>query len=354
MQKIFISYASEDIKFVEMLVKKLDAAGLVVWVDKDSINIGEKWKKEITAGIAECDVLLAIHSQYSIERSYHCKGEWMHALDQNKWVIPVFRAGEMRQPYPRISETQAVRIEDSHDPNLERLVEAIKKGKKDDDNAFPKQTLINTEIPEYFPYFFNQDDAAYAKLIRRAKNLYYSSSSGYGFIAKYLNTFQSMPGKQLYFVLSRPTENNLRHMAYWSAWRWQKNPHNEGLADAYFRIRTNMGAAIDAFDQIDLAGNAIQLRILDRFAPVPMVMSDPDTDAGEIMFGIYSYGPSANRLILRPGTKLTRASNDTLYDHFYQVYQNIWDTASTVEPPDLVKMFEATPEAYDFSKPVWQ
>jgi hypothetical protein len=354
MQKVFVSYAREDIKFVQMLVKKLDAAGFVVWVDKDSINIGEKWKKEINTGIVECDVLLAIHSKSSVERSYHCKGEWMHALDKGKWVISVFPAGEMLQPYARLDETQAVRIEDDHDPNIERLIEAIKAGKKDDENAFAKQTLINTDVPEYFPYFFNQDDAAYAKLIRRSKTLYYSSSSGYGFIANYLNTFQSMSGKELYFVLSRPTESNLRHMAYWSAWRWQGDPFGDGLAGAYARIRSNMGLAIDALDKIDLAGNAIQLRILDRFAPVPMVMSDPDTEAGEIMFGIYSYGPSTNKLILRPGTKLTRANNDTLYDHFYQVYQNIWKTAAPVEPSALVEMFEPIPEAYDFSKHNWE
>lgn len=41
---VFISYAHEDAEFAERLYKDLKNAGLVPWLDKQTIRAGENWK----------------------------------------------------------------------------------------------------------------------------------------------------------------------------------------------------------------------------------------------------------------------------------------------------------------------
>ncbi len=43
MSHIFISYVREDFKRVDRLKQSLIAAGLVAWVDRDDMKVGQNW-----------------------------------------------------------------------------------------------------------------------------------------------------------------------------------------------------------------------------------------------------------------------------------------------------------------------
>jgi len=48
---VFISYAHADAEEVERIVSKLEASGIEVWIDRDSIRGGRQWRREIVEGI---------------------------------------------------------------------------------------------------------------------------------------------------------------------------------------------------------------------------------------------------------------------------------------------------------------
>ena len=51
MSYVFISYAHVDSEEVERIVSKLEASGIKVWIDRESIRAGRQWRKEIVEGI---------------------------------------------------------------------------------------------------------------------------------------------------------------------------------------------------------------------------------------------------------------------------------------------------------------
>jgi len=57
---LFISYASQDLKFAEALHSRLTDAGFSVWFDKARLNPGCDWHKEIEAGCDAARVILPL------------------------------------------------------------------------------------------------------------------------------------------------------------------------------------------------------------------------------------------------------------------------------------------------------
>src|SRR5947209_301294 len=57
---VFISYASDDLRFAEEVHRRLTAAGLSVWFDKARLRRGFEWHKEIEAGCEASRVVLPV------------------------------------------------------------------------------------------------------------------------------------------------------------------------------------------------------------------------------------------------------------------------------------------------------
>jgi len=70
MIKVFISYSSTDIDWVERFVKDLTDFGLSTWLDRKDILAGEEIVSKIEQGIRECNVFCLVLSQSSVERSW--------------------------------------------------------------------------------------------------------------------------------------------------------------------------------------------------------------------------------------------------------------------------------------------
>ena len=84
----FVSYSSRDSVFVEALAKRLKAAGVELWVDKDNIRGGQIWPDELSKALAGCHGLIAVLTPDAVA-SKVVKKEITVALEDSKPVIPL-------------------------------------------------------------------------------------------------------------------------------------------------------------------------------------------------------------------------------------------------------------------------
>lgn len=95
---VFISYVREDGGRVDQLQRALEAAGVTVWRDTDSLWPGEDWRAKIRSAITDSAlVFIACYSQVSLDREKSYQNEEMVlAIEQLRlrppgdlWLFPV-------------------------------------------------------------------------------------------------------------------------------------------------------------------------------------------------------------------------------------------------------------------------
>ena len=94
---VFISYVSEDSKMVGSLANTLRSIGINVWLDRDKLFGGMRWKSEIKKAIRDGMYFLACFSDnYSKKPSSYMNEELLLAVDEirlkpfdNTWFIPI-------------------------------------------------------------------------------------------------------------------------------------------------------------------------------------------------------------------------------------------------------------------------
>ena len=86
----FVSYAREDLAFVQGLVNELSAAGLDAWFDVGGLYAGEEFWPEIAKALDSAAVLVFVISPDSALSPY-CRKELAWAIDRGKRVVPVCR-----------------------------------------------------------------------------------------------------------------------------------------------------------------------------------------------------------------------------------------------------------------------
>jgi WD40 repeat protein len=88
MTDVFLSYAREDLGFVEKLSGELESRQVTVWVDLEGILVGEPYWPEICAAIERADNFVFVVSP-SAAASEHCRREVEHAVLHGKRILPV-------------------------------------------------------------------------------------------------------------------------------------------------------------------------------------------------------------------------------------------------------------------------
>src|SRR5512132_1072216 len=93
--RVFISYArSDDELFVERLHRDLEAAGIYVWWDRDTMaSRGRTFLQEIRDAIEAVDRVVAVIGPGAIHSDY-VRYEWEHALLFAKGLVPILRLGD--------------------------------------------------------------------------------------------------------------------------------------------------------------------------------------------------------------------------------------------------------------------
>jgi hypothetical protein len=98
MPRVFISYVRENIAHVDRLAEILRVYGIDVWLDRDQIKPGQRWKDTIREGIAQGDFFIACFSKEYSERSRTYMNEELtlaidelrqRPTDDRAWFIPV-------------------------------------------------------------------------------------------------------------------------------------------------------------------------------------------------------------------------------------------------------------------------
>lgn len=79
MGHVVISYSREDSEFVDRLVGALEAAGVGVWIDRQSISSGD-WEAKIEAAITTASDMILVVSARS-KRSARCRDEFAFARE---------------------------------------------------------------------------------------------------------------------------------------------------------------------------------------------------------------------------------------------------------------------------------
>ncbi|EKT4499320.1 TIR domain-containing protein [Flavobacterium psychrophilum] len=79
--KIFISYAKEDIIFAEKLYSYLELNDFRPWLDKKDLLPGQNWNFTIKKSLREADYIIALLSSNSVQKRGYVQREFKLALD---------------------------------------------------------------------------------------------------------------------------------------------------------------------------------------------------------------------------------------------------------------------------------
>src|SRR5699024_600203 len=112
-----------DAEFARVLVARLVDAGLVPWIDVDSIPDGSTWPREIEKAVERCAVMVVVMSKPARESEW-VERETLKALDLRK---PVFIALIDDTPLPlHLLNRQYTDFRNQPDAAFARLISALR------------------------------------------------------------------------------------------------------------------------------------------------------------------------------------------------------------------------------------
>jgi HEAT repeat protein len=132
---VFISYVRENLDVVDQLAKKLRNSGVTVWLDRDDIEPGARWRDAIKQAIRSGKFFLACFSTEFKDRDRtHMNEELTLAIDEIRirptertWFIPVL-LNKTEIPTRRISNTEdlsdinAIKLYENLDDGVQRIL----------------------------------------------------------------------------------------------------------------------------------------------------------------------------------------------------------------------------------------
>lgn len=91
-----------------------------VWLDRRELQAGQEWDIKIPEAIGNCDSLLFVMTQDSVEDHSICKKEWAHALKYKKPIIPLKLHSNAELPF-RINALQYIDFTGDFDVAMAQL-----------------------------------------------------------------------------------------------------------------------------------------------------------------------------------------------------------------------------------------
>ena len=157
MAHVFISYVTENLKEVESLCDELTQVGIEIWIDRNDIKPGQRWKDAIRRAIRSGDFFIACFSQEykSCEKTY-MNTELKLAIDElsqyatnREWFIPVLLSKCDIPDYSigggeSLHDIQFIDLFTNWQSGIDRLIKVIKP--------------IPTEVKNHITILDSQDD----------------------------------------------------------------------------------------------------------------------------------------------------------------------------------------------------
>lgn len=336
-RRVFISYAHEDRKFCQQLAKELhEKGGFDVWLDQTNIQVGSDWAKTINDALKKCTDLIAVHSEHSMKRSYHAKGEWVHAYyDQDKKHIYPIKLIENIDVLPCFNHLQSIYFPPiSYEAQLNRLIESIKnKSIIETDERNP----IIVGHPAHYPYFYDAGQTNLVNYIRYANDIRHLSAFGHGFTVFNQATLINRLGRsdaKLRLVLAAPTATNLQILGSWSA-RLNTEENIKHLRNLWVTMIEDLKMIFRHIKPNRT--DAIELRVLkNTLPPFSTTQFDALEDSGAIVVTFYPFHLSKEDkinydVIARPSTIFTPSNHPTMYRHFRSSFDCAWEIAEEMK-----------------------
>ena len=136
--KVFISYAKENIEVAERIYYMLQTKGYIPWLDKYNLKVGQQWDVEIKRALKEADFIIILLSSISVAKRGYVQREFRlvlnyceEKLDSDIYIIPI-KLDACDVP-DRLARFQYIEWED---PDV--VEQAIQKAL-----SFQRQRLIN-------------------------------------------------------------------------------------------------------------------------------------------------------------------------------------------------------------------
>ncbi len=152
--EVFISYAHEDSEIAFRVYNKLSEAGVVAWIDKECLKVGQRLDIEIPKVINQCSFFLAIFSSTAVIKRGYVQKEFKLALEvvaklpsEQIFVLPV-RVDECEVPFA-FQNLHWVDLFPYLDNGIEEILKVIKNGKHTQKPLLTKENTIKT-IKELF------------------------------------------------------------------------------------------------------------------------------------------------------------------------------------------------------------
>lgn len=127
MAHVFISYSRQDTRIVDRLVRELEAAAVEIWIDREDIPGGAKWRRQIVDAIEGADAVLVALSP-NADASDNMRKELDIADEAKKRFLPV----EIRRTViPKdmlwhLAGFQQIDLATNFDVGVKRLVESVR------------------------------------------------------------------------------------------------------------------------------------------------------------------------------------------------------------------------------------
>ncbi|HUN05541.1 MAG TPA: toll/interleukin-1 receptor domain-containing protein [Aggregatilineales bacterium] len=319
-QRIFISYAHEDLDFVENLESQLTNDGFDVWFDRDGIPSSAPWAATIAEAIKECTDLIAVHSEASLGRSYQAKGEWVHARDLGKRIHPVI-IGTGINNHSLFSHLQAVDF--SRTGGFAEAYKRVVSGLR----SSIKQPRINKKTyqieygtrPILYPDVCNSMRTNVGELMDSAVSIDYLSITGFYFIIKNSSILidRLSAGTKVRIVLAQRNELNLNTVASWAIFpedaKQRTLEEERGFANQLRHLLKQSN------------NNSSEVRLLDYVPPLSILATNMHLENGQVFVSFYPIGPSVDeQKVFRPAILINRQVFSELFNHFVQQFENAW------------------------------
>ena len=121
---IFISHDHDDGDFAELLKLKLEKENLSVWLDNESLKIGQDWRDEIDTGI-ETSLAMIVIMTPEARKSEYVTYEWAFAWGKGKKIFPIML--KQTQLHPRLESLQYLDFTNRANRPWEELIKELKK-----------------------------------------------------------------------------------------------------------------------------------------------------------------------------------------------------------------------------------
>ena len=122
--RIFISYSRSDSTLVDRLQADLLARSFDAWVDRQKLEGGQTWEKEIQAGLDRSSVVIVVLSP-DATKSPWVETEYTYALRKQERIIPLLLRGDDDTVPFALGRIQYIDFRPGYDQGSEQLLIAL-------------------------------------------------------------------------------------------------------------------------------------------------------------------------------------------------------------------------------------